>query len=40
MREKKVRISEEELSKLKEYRDENYPGVPLGFVIGDLVDNE
>jgi len=39
MREKRVRVNEEELSKLKQYREENYPGVPLGFVIGDLVNN-
>ena len=37
-RENTVRVSDEELSKLKEYRDEEFSGyVPLGFVIGDLI---
>jgi len=35
-----VRLSDEELNMLKEYRDNKYSGyVPLGFVIGDLVNN-
>lgn len=35
-----VRLSDEELDMLKEYRDNKYSGyVPLGFVIGDLVNN-
>jgi len=38
-RENTVRLSDEELEKLKECRDNKYSGyVPLGFVIGDLCD--
>jgi len=36
-----VRLSDEEISLLKEYRDERYSGyVPLGFVIGDLIKKD
>jgi hypothetical protein len=39
-REKNVRLSEVELEKLKQYRDSEYDSsIPLGFVIGELVDN-
>jgi len=39
-REKNVRLSEDELRKLKQYRDSVYDSsIPLGFVIGELVDN-
>jgi len=35
-----VRLSDEELELLKEYRDNEYSGyVPLGFVIGDIIKN-
>jgi hypothetical protein len=40
MREKNIRVNEEELSKLKKYRDENYPDFPLGAVVKILVENE
>jgi len=40
-REKTVRVNEDELQSLKEYRDTKYSGyVPLGFVIGDLTSSE
>jgi two-component sensor histidine kinase len=40
-RNKKIRVSEEELKKLKEYRDIEYDSsIPLGFVISELVQNE
>jgi len=40
VREKNVRLSEEELQKLKEYRESEYDtGIPLGFIISELVDN-
>ena len=39
MREKNVRVNEEELSSLKEYRDKHYPGIPMGFVIKELVED-
>jgi len=39
-RENTVRLSDEELQKLKKRRDDEYTGyVPLGFVIGDLCDD-
>jgi len=39
-REKNVRLSEDELEKLKEHRDCEYDSsIPLGFVIGELVEN-
>jgi len=39
-REKNVRLSENELRKLKQYRDSEYDSsIPLGFVIGELVDD-
>lgn len=39
-REKNVRLSEDELCKLKEYRDSEYDSsIPLGYVIGELVNN-
>lgn len=38
-RTKNVRVSDEELEKLKQYRDSEYDSsIPLGFVIGELVD--
>lgn len=38
-RNKKIRVSDEELEKLKEYRDSEYDSsIPLGFVLGELVD--
>ena len=38
-RDKKIRVSEEELEKLKQYRDSEYDSsIPLGFVIGEIVD--
>jgi len=38
-RNKKIRVSEEELEKLKQYRDSEYDSsIPLGFVIGELID--
>lgn len=40
MREKNIRVNEDELSMLKEYRDKNYPNVPLGAVIKILLENE
>jgi hypothetical protein len=41
VRENKVRVSDEELNALKEYRDTNYDdSIPLGFIIGELVDGE
>lgn len=40
-REKKVRVSEDELSSLKEYRDSEYDSsIPLGFVISELIPDE
>jgi len=39
-REKNVRLSENELSKLKKYRNSEYdPSIPLGYIIGELVDD-
>lgn len=39
-RSKKVRLSDGELKKLKNYRDKEYDSsIPLGFVIGELVDD-
>lgn len=37
MREQAVRVNEEELESLKDLRDSEYPGVPLGFVIRELL---
>jgi hypothetical protein len=39
MRESRIRVSDEELEMLKEYRDNNYPGVPLGAVVKILIEN-
>lgn len=39
MRENRVRASDEEYEMLKEYRDNNYPGTPLGAVIKILIEN-
>lgn len=37
-REKKIRVSEEELELIKEYRNNKYDEtIPLGFVISNLV---
>jgi hypothetical protein len=38
MRENMVRLSDEEHNMLKEYRDKEYPNVPLGAVIKILVE--
>jgi len=39
MREKRVRLSSDELSKLKDYREDKYDSsIPLGFVISELID--
>jgi hypothetical protein len=39
-RENKVRLSDSELESLKEYRDSEYDSsIPLGFVIGELINN-
>jgi len=41
VRSKNIRVSEEELRKLKDYRDDEYDSsIPLGFIISELVDNE
>jgi hypothetical protein len=40
MREKNIRVNEEELEMLKEYRDNNYPSVPLGAIIKILLEGE
>jgi len=38
-RENKVRVSDEELRQLKQYRDEYYDeSIPLGFIIAELLD--
>jgi len=38
-REKNVRLSVDELAKLKDYRNAEYDSsIPLGYVIGELVD--
>jgi len=40
-REKKIRVSSEELDELKKYRDSEYDSsIPLGFVISELVPDE
>jgi len=40
-RNKKVRVSEEELEKLKQYRDSEYDSsIPLGFIIGEIIDDK
>jgi hypothetical protein len=39
MREKRVRVSDEEHARLKKYRDIEYSeSIPLGYVIGRLLD--
>jgi hypothetical protein len=39
-RNKKIRVSEEELKKLKQYRDSEYDSsIPLGFIVGELIDD-
>ena len=39
MRDKRVRVSDKEHTELKQYRDHEYAeGVPLGYVIGQLLD--
>jgi hypothetical protein len=39
MRTKRVRVSDEEHARLKQYRNSEYShGIPLGFVIGQLLD--
>ena len=42
MREKRLRVGEQEYSLLKAVRDtsEKYDGVPLGYVVGELARNE
>lgn len=41
VRGKTVRLSEEEHKKLTEYRGEKFDeGIPLGYVIGELLDGE
>jgi len=40
VRKRNIRVSEEELEKLKGYRDEAYDSsIPLGFIISELIDN-
>jgi hypothetical protein len=39
MRENRIRASDDEYNMLKEYRDENYPGVPLGAAVKILIKN-
>lgn len=39
MRDKRVRVSDEEHARLKRYRDYEYAeGIPLGYVIGQLLE--
>jgi hypothetical protein len=39
MRQKRVRVSDEEHARLKQYRDYEYAeSIPLGYVIGQLLD--
>jgi hypothetical protein len=39
MRKKRVRVSDEEHARLKQYRDYEFSeGIPLGYVIGQLLD--
>jgi hypothetical protein len=39
MRDKRVRVSDEEHARLKRHRDYEYAeGIPLGYVIGQLLD--
>ena len=39
-REKRIRVKEEELEKIKEFRDKNYDeSIPLGFIISELVED-
>lgn len=41
VRDKNIRVSDEELERLKQYRDSEYDSsIPLGFVIGELIDDE
>jgi hypothetical protein len=41
VREKKIRVSEEELKRIKEYRNSEYDSsIPLGFVISELIPDE
>jgi len=40
VREKNIRVSDEELQRLKKYRDEEYDSsIPLGYIIGELVED-
>jgi hypothetical protein len=40
-REKRIRLSKEELSDLQEFRNENYgESVPYGYIISDLIDDQ
>jgi len=39
MRSNRIRASDEEYELLKQYRDENYPGAPLGSVVKILIEN-
>jgi len=39
MRKNRIRASDEEYKMIKNYRDENYPSVPLGAVIKILIEN-
>lgn len=39
-RDKNIRVSDDELEKLKEYRDSEYDSsIPLGFIISELVED-
>jgi len=39
-RDKRVRLSDDELQKLKDYRDEHYDSsIPLGYIISELIDD-
>jgi len=41
VRRKNIRVSEDELNRLKELRDSEYDSsVPLGFVISEILKNE
>jgi hypothetical protein len=40
-RDKNIRVSDEELEDLKQYRDSEYDSsIPLGFVISELIPDE
>jgi len=40
VREKNIRVSDEELQRLKKYRDEEYDSsIPLGYIIGELIED-